>query len=202
MGVHGGWESLEGGLGDQTQWTASVTLNSQVERSHGNVLHQWNGPVGVHLGHRNRRCVVAVHAGLTVERNSVVLASLGTYLGGTNEEGQLAFKGGVMWMSATRASVGVRDDLQVVRGTQIGHSAPVVECEVVGFESFGGTGGARAARWLRRGVGSGTRGLGYVTRRSIPNWFDSHVQGGEVEVKERRVASRILLQFDYILSKE
>ena len=40
LGVHGGWESLEGGFGDQTQWTASVTLNSQVERSHGNVLHQ------------------------------------------------------------------------------------------------------------------------------------------------------------------
>ena len=115
--------------------------------------------------------MVTVHAGLTVESNSFVLASPGIYLGGTTEEGQLAFKGRVMCMSAARAHVGVGDDLQDVRGTQLGHSAPVVECEVVGFESFGGTGGARAARWLRRGVGSGTRAHGFFTRRSISNWF-------------------------------
>ena len=67
---------------------------------------------------------------------------------------------------------------------------------MVGFESFGGTERARAAGWLRRGVGSGARGLGFVTRRFIPKRFDSHVQGGEVEVKERRVCLIILLQFD------
>ena len=55
---------------------------------------------------------------------------------------------------------------------------------------------------MRRGVGSGARGLGFVTRRFIPKRFDSHVQGGEVEVKERRVCLIILLQFDYILRKE
>ena len=88
-----------------------------------------------------------------------MLASLGTYLGGTTEEGQLAFKGRVMCMSAARAHVGVGDDLQDVRGTQLGHSAPVVEWEMVGFESFGGTEGEKAARWLRRGVGSGKREL-------------------------------------------
>ena len=71
--------------------------------------------------------MVAVHVGLTVERNSIVLASLGTYLGGTTKEGQIAFEGRVVCMSAARAQVGVEDDLQDVRGTQLGHSAPVVE---------------------------------------------------------------------------
>ena len=94
-------------------------------------------------------------------------------------------------MSATRACVGVGNDLQDVRRTQFGHSAPVVEWEMVGFESFGSTEGARTAGWLRRGVGRGTRSLGFVTRRSIPNQFDSHVQGEEFEVKERWVRSII-----------
>ena len=47
-------------MGDQAQLTASVILNAQVERSHGNVLHQWNEPVGGHLGHGDRRGVVSL----------------------------------------------------------------------------------------------------------------------------------------------
>ena len=55
--------------------------------------------------------------------------------------------------------MGVGDDVQDVIGTQLGHSALVVERQVIGFESFGGTEGARAAGWLRRGVGGGARCL-------------------------------------------
>ena len=86
-------------------------------------------------------------------------------------------------MSTARACMGVGDDFQDVRGTQLGHSTLVVEWEVVRFESFGGTEGARAVGWLRRGVGGGMRCLGFVARRSITNRFDAHVQGGEIEVK-------------------
>ena len=77
-----------GGLiGRRAQLAASVILNAQIERSHGDFLHQWNGPLGGHLGHGERRGVVTVHAGLVVKRNSIVLASLGTHLGVTTEEG-------------------------------------------------------------------------------------------------------------------
>ena len=86
-------------------------------------------------------------------------------------------------MGTAKARVGVGDDLQDVRGTQLGRPALVVEGEVVGFKSFGGTEGARTAGWLRRGVGGGTRCLGFVVRRSIMNRFDTHVQEGEVEVE-------------------
>ena len=67
--------------------TASVILNAQIECSHGDVLHQWNRPVGGHLGHGDRQRVVIVHAGLAVKRNSVMFASLGTHLGVATEEG-------------------------------------------------------------------------------------------------------------------
>ena len=56
--------------------------------------------------------------------------------------------------------------------------------------------------WLRRGAGGGTKSLGLVTRRSIPNRFDSHVQGGEVDIKKRRICSIILIQFVHILGEE
>ena len=74
-----------------------------------------------------------------------------------------------MYVGTARAHVGVGDDLQDVRGTQLGHPALVVELEVVEFKSFGGTEGPRAAGWLRKGVGGGTRCLGFVARRSLTN---------------------------------
>ena len=67
-----------------------------------------------------------------------------------------------MYVGTARACVVVGYDLQDVRGTQLGRPAPVVEWEVVGFKSFGGTEGARAAGWLRRGVGGGTEVLGLL----------------------------------------
>ena len=78
--------------------------------------------------------MVAVHAGMAVEQKSIVFASLGAHLRCTVEEGQLAFKVGFMCMSAARAHFGVGDDLPDVKGTQLGHSAPVIQGKVIRFE--------------------------------------------------------------------
>ena len=43
---------------------------------------------------------------------------------------------------------------------------------------------------------------GVVTWRSIPNRFNSHIQGWEVEVEKRRIFLIIRFQFDYILGQE
>ena len=56
---------------------ASVLLNSQREITHGDIRHQGNWPVGAHLGHRDGEDLVAVHAGVAVDRDPIILASLG-----------------------------------------------------------------------------------------------------------------------------
>ena len=89
--------------------TSSVVLNSQRESFLGNVPHQGNGPVGAHLGHRDGGSLVAVHAGVTVDRKSIVFASLGTHLGSTIVEGQSALEVRVMCMCAARANFIVGD---------------------------------------------------------------------------------------------
>ena len=61
--------------------TASVVLDSQGDSSHRDVLHQGDGLVGAHLGHRNGGGVVAVHASMTVDREAIMLTSFGTNLG-------------------------------------------------------------------------------------------------------------------------
>ena len=130
--------------------------------------------------------MVAVHAGLAVERKSVVFASLGTHLGGTTEEGLLAFEGGVMCISAARAHFGVEDDLQDVRGTQLGYFAPVNEQEVVGFKILWWYRGCKGGGVVEERCSGWDESM-FVNRRSIQNRFDSHVQGGEIEVKKRRI---------------
>ena len=55
--------------------TASVLLDPQREISHGKVFHKWNKSVGVHLGDRDDRSLVAVHAGIAVDREPIMLAS-------------------------------------------------------------------------------------------------------------------------------
>ena len=83
-------------MGDQTQLTTSVILNSQGEGSQRNVFHQGNGPVGAHLGHRDSGGLVAVHASMMVDRKPIVFTSLGTHLGSTIEESQSTLEGRVM----------------------------------------------------------------------------------------------------------
>ena len=75
-GVHGCGESLKGRLGDQTELTASVVLDSQGDVSHKDVLHQWDGLVGAHFGHGDGGGVVVVHAGVAVDGESVMLVAI------------------------------------------------------------------------------------------------------------------------------
>ena len=96
-------------MGDQTQLTTSVVLNSQRESSQGNVLHQGNRPVGAHLGYRDGGSLVAVHAGTMVDWKPIMLASLGTHLGSTIVEGQSTLEGGFMCWGAARANLIVGD---------------------------------------------------------------------------------------------
>ena len=63
-------------LGDQTELTAGVVLDSQGDISYGDVLYQGDG-----LGHRDGGCVVVVHAGAAMNRETIMLASSGTHLG-------------------------------------------------------------------------------------------------------------------------
>ena len=123
-------------MGDQTQLTTSVVLNSQRESSQGNVLHQGNRPVGAHLGYRDSGSLVAVHAGATVDRKPIIFASFGTPLGSTIVEGQSALEGRVMCVCTARANFVVGDEFQDVRGAQLGNSAAKIEWIVVSLETF------------------------------------------------------------------
>ena len=61
---------------------ADVVLNSQGGRSQRNVLHQGDGPVGAHLGYGDGGGLVAVHAGVAVNWEAIMLATFGKNLGG------------------------------------------------------------------------------------------------------------------------
>ena len=80
-GVHGCGESLKSRLGDQTELTASVVLDSQGDVSHKDVLHQGDGLVGAHLGHGDGGGVVVVHTGAAVDGEAIMLTSSGTHFG-------------------------------------------------------------------------------------------------------------------------
>ena len=80
-GVHGCGETLQSRLGDQTELTAGVVLDSQGDISYRDVLHQGDGFVGAHLGHKDGGCVVVMHAGAVVNGETIMLASSGTHLG-------------------------------------------------------------------------------------------------------------------------
>ena len=174
-------------MGDQTQLTTSVVLNSQRESSQGNVLHQGNRPVGAHLEYRESGSLVAVHAGKMVDRKPIMFASFGTHLGSTTVEGQSALEGGVMCVGAARANFIAGDEFQDIRGAQLGNSAVKVEGKMVRLESFGGAEGARASGRLIGNAGGRTRRFGLGTGRSILNWFDPYIHWGEVKVEKRRV---------------
>ena len=96
--------------------TATVVLNSQRESSQRYVLYQGNRPVGAHLGYRDGKGLVAVHAGATVDREPIMLASFGTHLVGPTVEEQFALEGWVMCMGANGANFIVEDELQDIRG--------------------------------------------------------------------------------------
>ena len=117
-----------------------------------------------HLGYGDGRGLLAVHAGTTVNRESIILASGGTNLGGTIVEGQSALEGRVICMGAARANFIVGDEFQDVRGAQLGNSSVEVEGKVVRLESFDSAEGARASGWLNRSSG------GMMSRFGILNW--------------------------------
>ena len=59
--------------------------------------------------------MVTVHAGMTVEGESIMFVSLGKHLGCAVEKGQLAFVVGVVYVGTAGTHLGVGDDLQNVR---------------------------------------------------------------------------------------
>ena len=81
--------------------------------------------------------MVVVHAGAAVNWDSIMLASSGTHFGGSIMECQPAWKGRVVCVGATGAELVVRDDLEDVRGAQLGSTALRAEGVVFGLESFG-----------------------------------------------------------------
>ena len=70
---------------------------------------------------------------------------------------------------------------------------------MVRLESFGGAEGAGTSGRLMRNAGGRTRRFGLDTGRSVPNWFDPYIHGGEVTVEKSRVRLVILLQLVHIL---
>ena len=105
-----------------------------------------------------------MHAGAAVNWEAVMLATLGTNLGGTSVEGQSASIGWIMCVGAARANFIVGDEFQNVRGAQLGNSAVEVEGKVVRLESFSSAEGARVSWSLNRSSG------GMMSRFGILNW--------------------------------
>ena len=102
---------MEGRLGDQTELTASVILNPHGERTHRNILHERYRSVGFHYGNRDGGGLVTVLAGSSEERESIMFATLGAYLGGAVVEGELALVGGLVLVGAGGTNLSSRDSL-------------------------------------------------------------------------------------------
>ena len=106
-----------------------------------------------------------------------MFASLGTHLGSTIVEGQSTLKVGVMCVGTARANFVVG----------VGNSADEIEGKGVRLESFGVAEGTGASGRLMRNSGGRARRFGLDIGRSVSNWFDPYIHGGEVQVKQRRV---------------
>ena len=102
---------MEGGLGNQTELRASVILNSHGEHTQRNALHERYRSVGSHLGHGDGGGPVTVLASSLVERESIMFANLGAYLGGAVVDGELALLGGLVFVGAGGTNLGGGDSL-------------------------------------------------------------------------------------------
>ena len=89
----------------------SVILNPHGERTQRNVLHDRYRSVGSHLGHGDGGGLFTVLAGSSVERESLMCATLGAYLGGAVVEGELALRGGLLFVGAGETNLGSKDSL-------------------------------------------------------------------------------------------
>ena len=80
-----------------------------------------------------------MHAGAAVDREAVMLTSSGTHFGISIEECKPARECWVVHVDAAGADLAVRDELEDVRGAQLGSAAVGVERIVDGLESLGCT---------------------------------------------------------------
>ena len=108
-----------------------------------------------------------------------------------------------MHAHAGGAELVVGDYLHDFCGVQLGYPTSVVEGEVFVFESFDGAGSAMEYGTLRVCPGRIlARTAGRIGRRFTIDGIHSHVQGGEVDVKEGRVVSVLTFHSAHELGDE